>query len=998
MSGSSDCSFVSIPLSLLLLLVALDDFAATYQALGQQATPTAAMLSSSYQPGMGFDLGCRVYGKPLVEVSGPTGTVDFNDLTEDRDIGSAVLSSPSRSIAEPVTTTITAFKPSSALVAGDFNGDGFADLAFGVSGESAVEVLIGKGDGTFQTPVRVEIGNAVRDIVIGDFNNDGNLDLTASAVDQNGDGTLSILLGDGKGGFSLSDSYSTTGLMVASDFNIDGNLDIAIFNGNGGPIDLFLGKGDGTFTELHAVAVGGASSSRFVEADFNHDSKPDLAFPDGTILMGNEDGTFRAGRNLDSVMWRPTGGSVITGDFNGDGNPDLAFGVIGSGDQAQSGVGVYLGKGDGSFTALPPFGEVPDEIIAGDFSGSGHIDVVYSMNARVAFYTGNGDGTFQTAGEIEFAQFTSLAAGTFKGKSVLGIAADDNGSLAIWPQWPVVELASASLPDFLFTSLVNQSHQLECLYAGDDNYAQSVSSPISVSYPMALSPVFSVPPGKYPPGISVTITAPSLGTNIYYTTDGSSPTMNSTLYTDAITVSSPVTIKAIAVGAAYMDSDVAVATYSTQTHVPEPAITPASGAYSSSQTVTITDSQSGATIYYTIDGTVPTVNSPVYRGQFTVSADTTVTAIAAIPGYQNSPPAWSAYSFGPVDSVAQLTITGSNPYRMSCSVTGRLIADVPGPTGIVAFTDTTTEQTLGSASLGSPTVALYSSVALWGGSVAQTTSPVVTGDFSGDGTPDLATLSGNSVIVNRGNGDGSFQTPGIVSPVNISGIWTDSGISLGNGILNLAAGDAGNSSICVGDGVPPGTSIGDRSDYGSTSSGSLISFGVINVNGTFQSASYPPPDSAQIKGMVAGFFNNDAHLDLAFAYGAEIFVLLGNGDGTFQFSYSESSPPGDSSDGSANLGLASGSTASGLTQNINVDPGTVATHQFQCVYSGDSNYRSSASALISESYRQLTQPVFSLKVGQFTGPQTVSISGSDAHASYYYTTDGSIPTTSGLSQ
>ncbi|MFZ0394261.1 MAG: chitobiase/beta-hexosaminidase C-terminal domain-containing protein [Terracidiphilus sp.] len=237
-----------------------------------------------------------------------------------------------------------------------------------------------------------------------------------------------------------------------------------------------------------------------------------------------------------------------------------------------------------------------------------------------------------------------------------------------------------------------------------------------------------------------------------------------------------------------------VSSATAQGPTPKPVITPLSGYYSSAQTVAIADSLSGATIYYTIDGSNPTTASPVYGAPFTVSATATVRAFAAASSYPNSQVAFSIVNFGKASTTDTLTLTGSDPYTMSCSVSGSTILGVPGPTGAVALSDVTTGTTLATGvPLGTPsqsvavempfatTVALQS--ALHGYS---TLDPVmVAGDFNGDGIPDLILFSSQFEFL-AGNGDGTFQAP-VTLNNNFFHVYAAATADFnGDGILDLA--------------------------------------------------------------------------------------------------------------------------------------------------------------------------------------------------------------------
>jgi hypothetical protein len=226
------------------------------------------------------------------------------------------------------------------VAAGDFNRDGKLDLVVANKGtiannftDSSVSVLLGNGDGTFQAAA--EYGPVVNSycVAVGDFNGDGNLDLAvANSGSLHVGAGVSVLLGNGDGTFQSAVTYDAgvaCVLVTVADFNGDGKPDLAVL---GPPDRVLLGNGDGTFQSAIPFQAGGYSLSVAV-ADFNGDGKLDLAHanlansqnPDGTVsvLLGNGDGTFQTavtyalGTNADPEC-------VAVGDFNGDGKPDLA--------------------------------------------------------------------------------------------------------------------------------------------------------------------------------------------------------------------------------------------------------------------------------------------------------------------------------------------------------------------------------------------------------------------------------------------------------------------------------------------------------------------------------------------------------------------------------------------------------------------------------------------------------------------------------------------------
>ena len=144
------------------------------------------------------------------------------------------------------------------------------------------------------------------------------------------------------------------------------------------------------------------------------------------------------------------------------------------------------------------------------------------------------------------------------------------------------------------------------------------------------TPTLSPTPGTFTTAQSVTLSTATAGAVIHYTTDGSTPTGSSAVYSAAISVplDTTKTIKAIATKASWVDSGVASGTYVVTGTVATPVISPAAGTYTTAQTITLSTTTAGATIRYTTDGSTPTSSSTVYTGSFTIPLDTTQTVKA----------------------------------------------------------------------------------------------------------------------------------------------------------------------------------------------------------------------------------------------------------------------------------------------------------------------------------------------------------------------------------
>lgn len=191
------------------------------------------------------------------------------------------------------------------------------------------------------------------------------------------------------------------------------------------------------------------------------------------------------------------------------------------------------------------------------------------------------------------------------------------------------------------------------------------------------TPTFSPAGGSYTSAQTVILSDATTAAAIYYTTDGSTPTTSSKLYSSPITVSSTETINAIAVASEYNVSAVGTASY-TVTVAPAaatPTFSPAAGSYTSAQTVSISDTATGAAIYYTMDGSTPTAGSTLYSSPITVSSTETINAIAVASGYSNSAVGTAAYSIGGTPSFTLTSPTST-------------VNIVAGGSGIVTFSVT----------------------------------------------------------------------------------------------------------------------------------------------------------------------------------------------------------------------------------------------------------------------------------------------------------------------
>jgi hypothetical protein len=169
--------------------------------------------------------------------------------------------------------------------------------------------------------------------------------------------------------------------------------------------------------------------------------------------------------------------------------------------------------------------------------------------------------------------------------------------------------------------------------------------------PTVAPPVIAPSGATFSGSQSISITDSTQGANIYYTTNGSTPTVNSTLYAGPFNITSNAIVTAIASATGYLQGPPVSAIFSSTANAANPVFTLASGTYSGTQSLTITDASPNASIYYTVDGTTPSTSSNLYTGSIPVSVNETVQAVATAPGLRNSLVVSASYDINPVYTI-----------------------------------------------------------------------------------------------------------------------------------------------------------------------------------------------------------------------------------------------------------------------------------------------------------------------------------------------------------
>jgi hypothetical protein len=236
---------------------------------------------------------------------------------------------------------------SPAIAAPDLNGDGRLDLVVmhniecfiaPCTSARSITVLLGNGDGTFQTPSEVNVGTGPCSMAVVDLNRDGIKDVAIGG----GNTELSVLIGVGNGTFvrqpvvtlvAGGDPFSASNDVGVGDLNRDSILDLVVPLGNGHGNAILIGNGNGTFQIRSRIQIDETSAPWHVAvADYNRDGFLDIArtMGDGSfgllqILRGNGDGTFQAPNRY--LVPPPSRGGImiLAGDWNADAKPDIAF-------------------------------------------------------------------------------------------------------------------------------------------------------------------------------------------------------------------------------------------------------------------------------------------------------------------------------------------------------------------------------------------------------------------------------------------------------------------------------------------------------------------------------------------------------------------------------------------------------------------------------------------------------------------------------------------------
>jgi hypothetical protein len=570
---------------------------------------------------------------------------------------------------------------------------------------------------------------------------------------------------------------------------------------------------------------------------------------------------------------------------------------------------------------------------------------------------------------------------------------------------------------------ISSSETVEAIAVASGYTPSAAGSAIyTISLAQAATPKFSPGAGNYNSTQMVTITSATPEATIYYTTNGTTPTTSSTVYSAPLIVSSSETIEAIAAISGLSTSATGVAAYTINlTQVATPTFSPASGTYASAQTVTISSSTPGATIYYTVNGSRPTINSATYTGPITVSASEQIRAFATATGFMNSVIGSATYTIAP-PAAAPTFSPAAGSYTTAQTV--RIFTTTPSAT-IYYTTDGTTPTT--SSALYSSAIKISSSETLEAivvarnysssaaGSAAytinlgQAATPTFSpgaGTYASTQTVNISSATLSATIYYTTNGTTPTTSSTLYAgPVTVSSSETLEAIATANGYSTSAAGSAAytvnitqtatptfspaggtytsGQQVLIGSATPSAT-IYYTTNGSTPTTGSTIYTGPINVSSSetleaiattsglstssIGSANYniTPPAATPTFSPVAGAYTSPQSVSIKSASPSATIYYTSNG----------STP----------------TTRSAIYSG----PITVSSSETVEAIATASGYSASAvgSAVYTINLTPAATPTFSPGTGTYASIQTVSINSATPLATIYYTTDGTTPTTS----
>ena len=425
-----------------------------------------------------------------------------------------------------------------------------------------------------------------------------------------------------------------------------------IFNGGAALNGTRLRVTDGGLNEATSAWYNTPVSVTSFTNDFSFQITPGTSpMADGFAFVIQANGTTARG---------PLGGALGYGDLAGNtsisipNSVAIKFDLYSNSGESNNSTGIYTNGGapttpyvtltgmdlhsghvfsahityDGATLSLT----VTDTVTAATFTKTWPIGIASTINANTAYFgfTGGTGGytaiqdiiswTYSSGGSAPAAATPTFspAAGSYASAQSVTISDTTAGATIFYT-------TDGSTPTPASTKYVGpvsvaSSATVKAIATAAGFSTSTVGSAAYVIQTAAATPTFSPVAGTYASAQNVTISDTTAGATILYTTDGTTPTTASTLYAGPIAVGANTTIKAIAVASGFANSAVATAAYVINLPAATPTLSPVAGTYTTAQSVTISDSTPGATIYYTTNGSTPTTASTIYTAPIAVAA------------------------------------------------------------------------------------------------------------------------------------------------------------------------------------------------------------------------------------------------------------------------------------------------------------------------------------------------------------------------------------------
>jgi hypothetical protein len=570
---------------------------------------------------------------------------------------------------------------------------------------------------------------------------------------------------------------------------------------------------------------------------------------------------------------------------------------------------------------------------------------------------------------------------------------------------------------------VFKSEFLQAIAVAPNMSASAVASAgYTINLTAAATPTFAPGGGSYTSPQTVAMSDATAGANIFYTTDGTTPTASSTLYTVPFAVSKSETISAIAVASGLSDSGVAIASYVINPVATAPVFSVGTGTYTSSQTVTITDATAGASIYYTTNGSTPSTASTLYSGPITVAASETINAIAVVSGSTNSAVVSAVYTINIASASSPTFSPAGGTYTSAQTVT---LSDATAGASIYYTTDGSAPSASSKLYSSPISVTQTQTINAIAAAAGFTNSPVATaaytinipaatpvfspagGTYTSVQTVSMSdTTAGASIYYTTDGSTPTASSTHYSSPLTVSTTQTIKAIAVASGFTNSAVAAASFTLNLTPAPTPMFSPAGGTYNATQTvtitdsAAGAAIYYTIDGSAPTTLSTLYSSPIGVTQTETVKAIAVVPGSANSAVAMAAYTLNVTPTATPVFtppEGTYNSVQTVGitDSASGAAIYYTTDGTTPTTLSALYSspISVNQSETVKAIALASGFAN-SAVASATYTLNLPVAATPAFSLAAGTYSTAQTVTISDTTAGAAIYYTIDGTTPTAS----